>query len=126
MDKESFITCEFLLRKTILKYWYRDFYFLMFDSLWWRMNEDNTFYNQYFDNVVFKENVISGQCFSLWKKYYSTLKEHQMTLTLAIFQKFLITMVVYEKFFFYPWKLFKAFLLIQERFVGNIYIENFY
>ena len=25
------------------------------------------------------------------------------------------------EFFFYPWKLFKAFLLIQERFVGNIY-----
>ena len=33
-------------------------------------------------------------------------------------------MVVYENLF-YPWKLFKAFLLIQERFVGNIYIENF-
>ena len=31
-----------------------------------------------------------------------TLKEHQMTLTFAIFQKFLITMVVYENFFFTP------------------------
>ena len=49
---------------------------------------------------------------------YNTLQEHQMTLTFAIFQKFLITMVVYENFFF-PWKLLKAFLLIQQ-------IRNFF
>ena len=55
----------------------------------------------------------------------NTLKEHQKFLANAIFQKFLITMVVYEKSIFFPWKLFKVFLLIQERFVGNIYIEKF-
>ena len=47
------------------------------------------------------------------KNLPNTLKEHQKFLANAIFQKFPITMVVYEKFFLIPWKLFKVFLLIQ-------------
>ena len=34
-------------------------------------------------------------------------------------------MVVYEKSIFFPENYIKVFLLIQERFVGNIYIEKF-
>ena len=43
--------------------------------------------------VIFKEttNLAFVSCY--------TLNEHQMTLTFAIFQKFLITMVVYQNFF---------------------------
>ena len=64
-------------------------------------------------------------CQFIHRRSSRTLKEHQKFLANAIFQKFLITMVVYEKSIFFPWKLFKVFLLIQERFVGNIYIEKF-
>ena len=45
---------------------------------------------------------------SVWKQFMSldNLKEHQKFLANVIFQKFLITMVVYEKFLLIPWKYF--------------------
>ena len=55
----------------------------------------------------------------------NTLKEHQMVLTIAIFQKFLISMEVYEISIFFPWKLFKRYSPVQRRSQGNIYIEKF-
>ena len=56
------------------------------------------------------------------KRQASTLKEHQKIRTFATVSK---VSDIENEWWSMGKKLFKAFLLIQERFVGNIYIEKF-